>query len=511
MGNLNMNWLKPLSGRSIPWFWIGMAAVFLLAAGLRFWGLNRFNTLVFDEAYYAKYGNNYLTHTFFADAHPPLGKYLIALGIWLSNLNPFGGAVQNRLTGSPLSPVSYRWMNALTGSLIPFVVAGIAYQLSHRRSYALVAALFTAADGLLLVESRYALINIYLLLFGLLGQWLFLLALNCEAGRRKFLLGIAGICFGAAIAVKWSGLEFLLGIYLIWLCAWVVRLFSSLRSPATDSALSVSESVPSLPRLSEPPTLLENLTRLSPLHLLIDLGIVPALVYRLLWIPHLKLNPVLGFWTIHKLMLTYHQYSGKGSQEHPYCSVWYTWPWMIRPVRYFYEAHHLPSSVASPGASLAAAAEPVIYDVHGMGNPVLWWLSTVAILLLLGMLTRQITVWATTRQKIASECPVPFTQAAEFGIALYLIVNYATNLLPWARVTRCLFLYHYMGAAVFAFLALAWLVDCWLRSYQYELRAVGVTVIFLILLAFVFWLPVYLGIPLSLDGFESRMWFRSWI
>jgi dolichyl-phosphate-mannose--protein O-mannosyl transferase len=56
-----------------------MAGVFLLAAGLRFWGLNRFNTLVFDEAYYAKYGNNYLTHTFFADAHPPLGKYLIAL------------------------------------------------------------------------------------------------------------------------------------------------------------------------------------------------------------------------------------------------------------------------------------------------------------------------------------------------------------------------------------------------------------------------------------------------
>jgi hypothetical protein len=80
------------------------------------------------------------------------------------------------------------------------------------------------------------------------------MALNCEARRRRFLLAIAGICFGAAIAVKWNGLEFILCIYVIWLCAWVVRLFSSLRSPATDSALSVSESVPSLPRLSGSPS-----------------------------------------------------------------------------------------------------------------------------------------------------------------------------------------------------------------------------------------------------------------
>jgi len=48
-------------------------------------------------------------------------------------------------------------------------VAGIAYQLSHRRSYAFIAAL-AAADGLFLVESRYALNNVYLVIFGLLGS-----------------------------------------------------------------------------------------------------------------------------------------------------------------------------------------------------------------------------------------------------------------------------------------------------------------------------------------------------
>ncbi|NJN39333.1 MAG: phospholipid carrier-dependent glycosyltransferase, partial [Acaryochloridaceae cyanobacterium CSU_3_4] len=65
------------------WFWGGLLCTWLFALALRFWGLARFNTLVFDEVYFAKFGHHYLTHTEFFDAHPPLGKYLIALGITL--------------------------------------------------------------------------------------------------------------------------------------------------------------------------------------------------------------------------------------------------------------------------------------------------------------------------------------------------------------------------------------------------------------------------------------------
>ncbi|MGB3636488.1 MAG: phospholipid carrier-dependent glycosyltransferase, partial [Rivularia sp. (in: cyanobacteria)] len=49
--------------QSFSWFKIGMIAVFLLSLALRFWGLGRFNTLVFDEVYYAKFAQNYLTQT----------------------------------------------------------------------------------------------------------------------------------------------------------------------------------------------------------------------------------------------------------------------------------------------------------------------------------------------------------------------------------------------------------------------------------------------------------------
>ena len=175
---------KKLS-RPFRWFWIGMAAVFALSVYLRFWGLSRFNTLVFDEVYYAKFANDYLTHSQFFNAHPPLSQYLIAIAMWIGSHIPIGGDTVNILTGSWRSTWSYRWLNALTGSFIPLVVAGIAYQLSQRRSYALIAAIFAAADGLFLVESRYALNNIYLVILGLLGQWFLLLALQHNGRDRK--------------------------------------------------------------------------------------------------------------------------------------------------------------------------------------------------------------------------------------------------------------------------------------------------------------------------------------
>ena len=497
-----MSWFKKLSNQPLPWFKIGMAGVFLISVCLRFWGLSRFNTLVFDEVYYAKFANNYLTHTPFFDGHPPLSKYIIAIGMWIGSYLPFGQDSLNSLSGSLRSTWSYRWLNALTGSFIPLVVAGIAYQLNHRRSYAFIAALFAAADSMFLVDSRYALNNVYLIIFGLLGQWFLLLGLERHGRRRRLWLALAGVGFGASASVKWNGLWFLLGAYLVWLAAWVIRWVQSLQ--ATDSSDNRDT--------SEIQTPLAYLTQLNVLHILFYLAIIPALIYRLEWIPHLQLNPEFGFWEVQRRILEFHERVGDGPKVHPYCSRWYTWLWMIRPVAYFYEtAQNLTEPIPVMGPRLPAGAGKVIYDVHAIGNPALWWLSTIAILLLVWMLALQLWVWATSSQRLNVSTLGNSYQTAHNWIALYLVINWAANLLPWARVTRCTFLYHYMSASVFAGLAIAWLVDQWLHSYRRELRALGVTIIFVILLAFVFWMPIYLGLPLSPEGFKSRMWFRSWI
>ena len=76
-----MNPNKKHSHKSIFVFALGMLSVFLLSLTLRFWQLERFNTLIFDEVYYAKFANNYLTKTPFFNAHPPLSQYIIAIGI----------------------------------------------------------------------------------------------------------------------------------------------------------------------------------------------------------------------------------------------------------------------------------------------------------------------------------------------------------------------------------------------------------------------------------------------
>ncbi|MEH2433854.1 MAG: phospholipid carrier-dependent glycosyltransferase [Nostoc sp.] len=498
------------------WFRIGMVSVFLFSLALRFWGLERFNTLVFDEVYFAKFGNNYLTHTPFFNAHPPLSQYMIGIGIWIGSHIPFWHDTVNGLTGSMRSPWTYRWFNALTGSFIPLVVAAIAYRLSYRRSFALLAGFFTACDGIFLVESRYALSNIYIVIFGLLGHWFLLLALDNQNRRRSFWLVFAGIAFGASVGTKWNGLWFLSGAYLIWIAAWVIYLIysflnsklffassSSKEAESRSQELGVSTYSPS----SQTP--LQNLTQLNIFQMLFYLGIIPALIYSIIWIPHLQLDKTYGFIAVHQQILKFHLHLGGNSPNvHPYCAAWYKWPLMTRPMAYYYQtAESITESLPVMGPPLPAGAGQVIYDVHAMGNPFLWWFGVAAMLFLVGMLVSQPVIHWVKEKRFS----VPATLSVDTWIALYLVINYAANLAPWVEVTRCAFIYHYMSALVFVFLAIAWFVDQCLRSYYQQLRALGVTITFIILVAFIFWMPIYLGLPLSPHDYKLRMWFNSWI
>jgi dolichyl-phosphate-mannose--protein O-mannosyl transferase len=504
---------KQSAGKTNYWFRIGIAGIFIFSLSLRFWGLGRFNTLVFDEIYYATFGNDYLIHKPFFDGHPPLGKLIIAVGIWLGSHLGFGQDTINGLTGSVRSPWSYRWINALFGSFVPLIVAGIAYQLSYRRSFAILAAIFTACDGIFLVESRYALINIYIVVFGLLGQWLFLLALAHQRQQRRLYLVLSGMAFGASAATKWNGLWFLLGIYLIWIFAWVWKILVAksqvTRSNSNDLPAELHHSSSNFYFGDRSVSPLQNLTQLNFIHLFFYLGIIPAIVYSLIWIPHLQLDTRYNFIEVHKQILSFHERMGGNSTKvHPYCAAWYTWPLMLRPMAYLYQtATSLKEPLPVMGPPLPANAVKVIYDVHAMGNPFLWWFGLAALLLLVIMLGWQVVNSLVIQKRFA---PRPVL-AIDSWIALYIVLNYAANLLPWVMVNRCVFIYHYMTAVVFAFLAIAYFVDRCLRSYDKILRAAGVTITFTILAAFIFWLPVYLALPLSVEDYKLRMWFNSWI
>jgi dolichyl-phosphate-mannose--protein O-mannosyl transferase len=466
--------------RSFPlsWFKLVMIGIFLFSLFIRLWRLSQFNVLVFDEVYYAKFANDYLIGTHFFNSHPPLSQYLIAMGIWLGSHLPAATDSVNDLTGSLRSTFSYRWLNALTGSFLPLVVGAIAYQLSHRRSYTMIASLLTAFDGLFLVESRYALNNIYLVIFGLLGHLFFLMALN-NCPHQSWLLLISGVFLGASAAVKWNGLGFLLGIYILLAIAWLNYPLNFWQRYGFSKKYNFNTEL----------DFLKKIRAIKWQYLVFNLGLIPFFTYSILWIPHLLMNPEYGFWAVHQKILAFHESIGSGPKVHPYCSRWYSWLFMWRPVAYFYE-----KSQVSPGVQQ-------IHDVHAMGNPIVWWLSTVAIITaLIGLIIKLFL----RKQSLNAT-------GDHVWISTYLTVNYVANLLPWVKVSRCTFLYHYMAAYVFAILALAVIVDRCLRSNSKRYRTAGKLVLVLVIAAFIYWLPIYLGLPLSTQDYYLRMLFSNWI
>ncbi|MDJ1184132.1 dolichyl-phosphate-mannose--protein mannosyltransferase [Roseofilum casamattae] len=449
----------------LPWFRLGLVAIWIIALCLRFWGLSRFNTLVFDEVYFAKFAQDYLSRNELFDGHPPLGKYAIALGMWISDrISMPQNFPSNDLTGMVRSTFSYRWFNALTGSFIPLIVAAITEQLYPRRSYGLLAAGLITLDGLFLVESRYGLINIYLVLFGLLAHYLALLGLRSQNPSAKAKNAIAftlsGMSFGLCAAVKWNGLGFWLG--------WMALVFiANLRQKIQEKRERQNSNL-----------WFDRIPTISIWKIGLYWIILPYIVYAIAWIPHLQLNPDYNFWENQQQLLGYHQSVGTGSDIHPYCSSWLSWPLLLRPIAYYYQT---------------ANNEQLIFDVHAFGNPLLWWSASVAIAILLP------TIFLSKKSPILS------------SLALYLTINYAANWLPWSLVSRCTFLYHYMSALIFSILALALICDRSLASDRLHHKLLAISSVTLFAIAFIFWLPIYLGLPLTPQEFHWRMWFNGWI
>ncbi|MDX2211735.1 MAG: phospholipid carrier-dependent glycosyltransferase [Oculatellaceae cyanobacterium bins.114] len=515
--------------RLTPWFWVSIAVLFLVAIALRFWGLSRFNTLVFDEVYYAKFATAFLQHRQEFGGHPPLSDYIIAASIAIAQRFGWGNpADSNDLAGMMLTTFSYRWMNAFVGAFIPLVIAAIAYQLTHRRSFTLIAGLFATLEGMILVESRYALNNVYLLLFGLLGHLFVLMAVNHKArsplqqtlarSRSDSLwvmiyLTLAGVGFGASVGIKWNGLGFLLGFYLIWGLAWLLRGVQRASPQGRSSRGDV------LRNSSNP---LENLTQLHIGHILFGLALVPAVTYYVSWIPYIQIDPSTSFWQWQLQIIDYHSRVG-GMDAHPYCSPWYSWLYMVRPVAYFYQtARSIYDPVPLTATTLPQAQVAVIYDVHAMGNPFLWWFSSTAILLMVGVTIQQVWSWGrvivanrAAKSNVQSASPHDhrplFTPDATTWLMFYWVLSWAANLLPWIKISRCTFIYHYMASSMFALLAIAFLCDRWLHQPQRWKQGTSITLIFLVVAAFLFWLPIYLGLPLSPTQFQLRMWFPTWV
>lgn len=312
-------------------------AITLAGALVRFARLAYPNAFVFDEVYYAKDACLYLGHnpafckltqsTEQSFVHPPLGKWIIAMGIKAFGFNAFGWRFMAAVFGTALIPVAFLIGRKLFGRF-----AGVA------------TGLLVASDFLLIVQSRVAMLDIFLAFFVALGVLFVVLERNRvlrmrELGRGRldlrWRLG-AGLSFGAAASVKWSGGYPLVpaAFLVLW---WTVGTALSMRR---------EEAPGQTPRAPGPLTEL-NFT-------IIAMGIPVGLVYLLsyaVWFydHHFDLS---AFLSLQNSMLQYHLHL---TQKHTYASPAWKWPILYRPVAYYFT-----------GGAKAT-------HILAFGNPATWW------------------------------------------------------------------------------------------------------------------------------------------
>jgi len=412
-------------------------ALLVLVAGLmRFWRIETPHEFVFDEVYFPVFAKDYLDGITFFDAHPPLGKYLIALGIRFFGFIPLG----------------YRVMSALFGVGVIILIYRLALQLFENRRVALLAGLLACTDGLLLVESRAGLINIFAIFFSLAAYHLFL-KVGEEATAKPawlYLFG-AGFCIGAAVAVKWIGVASFGVVLTVYLAARTARQWPrATRFVPTDNRTA-------------------RISKIHPDLFALCCVLLPIIVYASSFTLHLRQNPDFPFFELQRQMLGYHAHLTEG---HGYASQWWSWPLLIRPVNYFYET--------VPGTEQ-------IRTIVNLGNPILWWLA------------------------IPGFCFATYFAAKRrhFGTSFALLAA-AAHYLPFALISRASFLYHFMGTLPFMILLLALALDKLSQSGRFG-REMATLAIAAIVLCAVYYYPIWTALPLPTGAFYQRMWLASWI
>lgn len=236
---------RPLARLEDPLIgWIATFAVGALALFLRLWKLGSPREFQFDETYYAKdawsmlqhgYVRNYVDdaneailsgdfgHLFEGDkasmvVHPDVGKWMIAAGEQVFGMNPFGWRISAAIVGTLMCVMIVRLVRRLTGSTMLGIIGG----------------LLLCFDGMHLVLSRLALLDIFLVFWLLAAVTALVVDRDWTRERMTRLKGgswgpttglwfrpwrlVAGICFGLAIGTKWSGLYALTAFgILVWL------------------------------------------------------------------------------------------------------------------------------------------------------------------------------------------------------------------------------------------------------------------------------------------------------
>jgi dolichyl-phosphate-mannose--protein O-mannosyl transferase len=420
-----------------------IAPIFIAIASfiLRIINLGIPKGFVFDEVYYVDGARDLLKYGVEVDGanpefivHPPVGKWLIASGVKIFGDNEFG----------------WRFASAVFGTLLILLVARLIHVLFYSPLLTALGAALMSLDGLLLVHSRTALLDLFLTFFTVLGVYLW--------HRNRHIW--AGIAFGLALGCKWSAVYFIVIIALIS----VYRILVAADVRKTLRPISVKFA---------------------------QYGVLPILIYTLTWSGWFisnrgwsrlwSSNPLVSWFHYHSEMLNFH--TGL-TEKHPYQANPWSWLVMGRPTSFFY---------ASPQG---CDAKNCAQEVLALGTPILWWIGTIAFAVVSGFWIKSL---------IAHQAD---------SAATIVVIGLAAGYLPWfAMQQRTVFAFYAIIIEPFLILAVVYcaklLLDSGLKPMVSQSIIGGLFV--LIIMCFFFFIPLFTGQVISYEDWRLRMWFDSWI
>ena len=492
--------LRPWRDPDVLTGWFVTAVVTAIAAFTRFWGIAVPSGKQFDEVYYATEAQELLRYgyennpAFMFIVHPSAGKWAIAVTSAIFGDNETG----------------WRVAPAVAGTVSVFLIIRIARRMFHSNLLGGLAGLLLTMDGVSLVQSRIALLDIFLQLFVLAGFG----ALVADRDQFRERLGrylgdggdardviprlgprpwrlVGGVMLGLALGVKWSALSFCVAFILLSL----VWDRGALRSAGARHSWTAA-------------------LRLSWLGAFWSLLLAPIGAYLLTW---------LGWWagenswnrhwadTHHDKGLLGHlprwlqslaNYHHEAYQFHvgltsPHVYQSNPWSWLIlgRPIPYsFYGTPDGTDDHARCGAAKCAS------EVLLVGTPLMWWAFAPVLLWLLWH-------WATTRDWRAGAVLVAF--AAGWLVWLKngnrtMFLFYMTPLAPFLVIGLTLALGTLLGPARVPSLRML--------GYRPNWRVFAVAGYLGVVVADFVWMwPLFTDVMLTDAGWHARIWFQSWI
>jgi len=361
----------------------------------------------------------------------------------------------------------WRWPGVIAGALAAALLVLLARLLTERRDVAALVGVLALLDGAGFVQSRIGMNDVYLLALLLGGAAAFVAWLQGRArgalSGGLLLLG-AGLLLGGALASKWVALYGIFGLGIIWLArtapgrllvAGGLALLGAALLPPALAVADGSTRIPNLPfavvlalllaatgaaiyraggisrRDATPRSLLGLLSLPGEATLVFfTLAAVPLGVYIASYLPWAALgNQLITGWpigntgqTLTDLTASMYRYHDTLRVAHAASSPWWAWPLDLKPVWFF------QSSFTAGGSALTAA----VYD----GGNVLSRILSIG-----GALWLAVEAWRRRSWGLAS--------VLVLGLALWL---------PWARIDRAAFQYHYYPTSQIALIGLALLL-----------------------------------------------------